>query len=306
MSLSVTLIAVKNEVVSSFIKSNEYKSIKENLIFREIKNDDGLFMMFNANQSIDVSICSTLNEKDYLLIDVDDSNGFYIQGGWVDIPEYIQVSNRMMILIKCKSKEEFIRFNNQYDTDEFDKLPENEVQNISDLIIDYGDYEDIPDSSDCEGLEKQKIERLEKVVNHFEDDDVFREKWTIFKFKSDCEKFDTSKSKKDDTFVVQFDLTLRNVLKWKDWIEGELEEWSECGKEYVAWSVFDTENYELIEEFSEENQYETEELFNYPSIYCENYVGHPSFPENWELNETKGLVSNEHYTKMNDGVDVHE
>jgi hypothetical protein len=41
-----------------------------------------------------------------------------------------------------------------YDTSVFKKLQDNEVQNLSDLLIKYGDWEEIPDSSDCEVLGK--------------------------------------------------------------------------------------------------------------------------------------------------------
>jgi hypothetical protein len=55
-------------------------------------------------------------------------------------------------------------------------------------------------------------------------------------------------------------------------------------------------------------------MFNSMTIAWKNMVKHQikegeereeDFDKD-ELDITKGLVSNEHYTKMNDGVDVHE
>jgi len=272
MPLSVSLVVLKNKCIPEFTSSEEYKRIKDDLIFHKIQDDDGLVILFKCNRTIDAGICSTINESDYLFIDVDDEDEINIVGDWYEVPDYISVTNQMSILIKCNSTDDMDKNMDYYDTSVFKKLQDNEVQNLSDLLIKYGDWEEIPDSSDCEGLEKQKIERFEKVYNDTGYDNIgdFTHKWSLFEL-----GFDTSESD-DEIFVVTFEPTLRNIIKWKDVIEDELQEISDEEDENdYAWSVFNTANHELIESVGKS-------WINYPSIYCDKYVGHPDFEDGWE------------------------
>ena len=244
MPITTDAVAVSKKAVNKFIETDEYRKCENaNLIFAEFKNVDGSkLFLFEPNRVFQVNE-NEIDEEEFIWVSIDDEDNLAVMGQWQEFPFNFNVSTQMSIIVDDKSKVEYLIKSFDYSIIE-DKAFSKICKDFMDSSLEFDDWYD-------ETINQKALDRILKKHNqeiwNGTLEDLMKSSHEINFFKDTG--FDCSNST-NSTFIGVFEPDLKQLIKYKSIIEDIIEDLP-LGEKVLAYSTFDTYNYELIETLAE-------------------------------------------------------
>jgi ribosomal protein L7/L12 len=222
-------------------------------------------------------------------------------GQWQEFPFNFNVSTQMSIIVDDKSKVEYLIKSFDYSIIE-DKAFSKICKDFMDSSLEFDDWYD-------ETINQKALDRILKKHNqeiwNGTLEDLMKSSHEINFFKDTG--FDCSNST-NSTFIGVFEPDLKQLIKYKSIIEDIIEDLP-LGEKVLAYSTFDTYNYELIETLAEKETKVTGSefdvritglsssvVFNKVALLIKKTIG-------MGLKEAKDLLNGFQYRRRYAGVD---
>ena len=240
MPITTDAVAVSKKAVNKFIETDEYRKCENaNLIFAEFLNVDGSkLFLFEPNRVFQVNE-NEIDEEEFIWVSIDDEDNLAVMGQWQEFPFNFNVSTQMSIIVDDKSKVEYLIKSFDYSIIE-DKAFSKICKDFMDSSLEFDDWYD-------ETINQKALDRILKKHNqeiwNGTLEDLMKSSHEINFFKDTG--FDCSNST-NSTFIGVFEPDLKQLIKYKSIIEDIIEDLP-LGEKVLAYSTFDTYNYELIE-----------------------------------------------------------
>ena len=244
MPITTDAVAVSKKAVNKFIETDEYRKCENaNLIFAEFLNVDGSkLFLFEPNRVFQVNE-NEIDEEEFIWVSIDDEDNLAVMGQWQEFPFNFNVSTQMSIIVDDKSKVEYLIKSFDYSIIE-DKAFSKICKDFMDSSLEFDDWYD-------ETINQKALDRILKKHNqeiwNGTLEDLMKSSHEINFFKDTG--FDCSNST-NSTFIGVFEPDLKQLIKYKSIIEDIIEDLP-LGEKVLAYSTFDTYNYELIETLAE-------------------------------------------------------
>ena len=244
MPITTDAVAVSKKAVNKFIETDEYRKCENaNLIFAEFLNVDGSkLFLFEPNRVFQVNE-NEIDEEEFIWVSIDDEDNLAVMGQWQEFPFNFNVSTQMSIIVDDKSKVEYLIESFDYSILE-DKAFSKICKDFMDSSLEFDDWYD-------ETINQKALDRILKKHNqeiwNGTLEDLMKSSHEINFFKDTG--FDCSNST-NSTFIGVFEPDLKQLIKYKSIIEDIIEDLP-LGEKVLAYSTFDTYNYELIETLAE-------------------------------------------------------
>jgi ribosomal protein L7/L12 len=244
MPITTDAVAVSKKAVNKFIETDEYRKCENaNLIFAEFLNVDGSkLFLFEPNRVFQVNQ-NEIDEEEFIWVSIDDEDNLAVMGQWQEFPFNFNVSTQMSIIVDDKSKVEYLIKSFDYSIIE-DKAFSKICKDFMDSSLEFDDWYD-------ETINQKALDRILKKHNqeiwNGTLEDLMKSSHEINFFKDTG--FDCSNST-NSTFIGVFEPDLKQLIKYKSIIEDIIEDLP-LGEKVLAYSTFDTYNYELIETLAE-------------------------------------------------------
>ncbi len=267
MPVSISVICIRNKVANNFLLSNLYLELEKDIYMQRNENGN-LYLAMSLSRAGFFETVSEMDSSDYLYLTVDDEDDLGINGSFIPSKEVDLVVN-MSIVAKNVEEEKIRNYHEYYNHDFLKNLEKHDLKKLKELIFENGQIKDMIDDDD--------IKNVEAICPDYNWDEQVQ-KWAFFEL--GC---DTSLST-ESVFILKFQPSLKNLIKWEGIIDDELNEWQseyEGNKDNFAYSLYETENYDLLETLEEQLELEGDEgLRNYPSIIFFGLNGNPQ--SGWE------------------------
>ena len=244
MPITTDAVAVSKKAVNKFIETDGYRKCENaNLIFAEFLNVDGSkLFLFEPNRVFQVNE-NEIDEEEFIWVSIDDEDNLAVMGQWQEFPFNFNVSTQMSIIVDDKSKVEYLIKSFDYSIIE-DKAFSKICKDFMDSSLEFDDWYD-------ETINQKALDRILKKHNqeiwNGTLEDLMKSSHEINFFKDTG--FDCSNST-NSTFIGVFEPDLKQLIKYKSIIEDIIEDLP-LGEKVLAYSTFDTYNYELIETLAE-------------------------------------------------------
>jgi ribosomal protein L7/L12 len=244
MPITTDAVAISKKAVNEFIETDEYRKCKNaDLIFAEFLSDDGgKLFLFEPNRVFQVNE-NEIDEEEFIWVSIDDEDNLAVMGQWQEFPFNFNVSTQMSIIVDDKSKVEYLIKSFDYSIIE-DKAFSKICKDFMDSSLEFDDWYD-------ETINQKALDRILKKHNqeiwNGTLEDLMKSSHEINFFKDTG--FDCSNST-NSTFIGVFEPDLKQLIKYKSIIEDIIEDLP-LGEKVLAYSTFDTYNYELIETLAE-------------------------------------------------------
>lgn len=251
MPVFISAICIRNTKAEEFLQSSQYLDLKED-ISKQRMESDGLYLAMSLHRKDYSDSVAKLKKKDYLYLYIDDEGGFDFEGSFIPSEEFGLATNMSIVAIEVE-KENLESYLEYYNYDFLKNLQPDVIQKLKRIFFENGVYRDLMDDD--------AIEEVEALCPDYDWDNAER-KWAYFEL-----GFDTSLST-DSIFLLNFQPTLQNIIKWKSIIDDETDEWVseyEGNEDKYAYSTNLTINGDLLESLQEQLHLE-EGLINYPGI----------------------------------------
>ena len=302
MPITTDAVAVSKKAVNKFIETDEYRKCENaNLIFAEFLNVDGSkLFLFEPNRVFQVNE-NEIDEEEFIWVSIDDEDNLAVMGQWQEFPFNFNVSTQMSIIVDDKSKVEYLIKSFDYSIIE-DKAFSKICKDFMDSSLEFDDWYD-------ETINQKALDRILKKHNqeiwNGTLEDLMKSSHEINFFKDTG--FDCSNST-NSTFIGVFEPDLKQLIKYKSIIEDIIEDLP-LGEKVLAYSTFDTYNYELIETLAEKETKVTGSgfdvritglsssvVFNKVALLIKKTIG-------MGLKEAKDLLNGFQYRRRYAGVD---
>jgi ribosomal protein L7/L12 len=244
MPITTDAVAVSKKAVNKFIETDEYRKCENaDLIFAEFLNVDGSkLFLFEPNRVFQVNE-NEIDEEEFIWVSIDDEDNLAVMGQWQEFPFNFNISTQMSIIVDDKSKVEYLIKSFDYSIIE-DKAFSKICKDFMDSSLEFDDWYD-------ETINQKALDRILKKHNqeiwNGTLEDLMKSSHEINFFKDTG--FDCSNST-NSTFIGVFEPDLKQLIKYKSIIEDIIEDLP-LGEKVLAYSTFDTYNYELIETLAE-------------------------------------------------------
>ena len=244
MPITTDAVAVSKKAVNKFIETDGYRKCENaNLIFAEFLNVDGSkLFLFEPNRVFQVNE-NEIDEEEFIWVSIDDEDNLAVMGQWQEFPFNFNVSTQMSIIVDDKSKVEYLIKSFDYSIIE-DKAFSKICKDFMDSSLEFDDWYD--ETTNQKALDRILKKHNQEIWNGTLED-LMKSSHEINFFKDTG--FDCSNST-NSTFIGVFEPDLKQLIKYKSIIEDIIEDLP-LGEKVLAYSTFDTYNYELIETLAE-------------------------------------------------------